>query len=257
LGRSTSPGFVNVAGRDLTLSSSSSLRDSGASSYSSPSGYPFPSPLAAPVFEPPGHAISLTARPRPVVGVIDIGAFEYGTGATPIPPTTPPSTTPVTLRPIEDTFVRNGIYAGTNFGTSAVLDVKTDTEPNLTRDAYLRFDLGSLSTASSAKLRLYGSLSAADTVTATLYPVTGSWSESTLTWNTRPGYSATPLGSFTATSTTAAWRELDVTAHVKGELSAGRRQIALALHAPAASVEKLMVNSREASTNQPELVVTP
>jgi hypothetical protein len=252
-----SPGFVNVAGRDLGLSSSSPLRDTGTSSFTPPSGYPFPSPLAAPTFEPPRHAISLTATPRAVVGALDIGAFEFGTAATPIPPTTPPSTIPVTLQPIEDSFVRNGIYAGTNFGTSTVLDVKTDTEPNLTRDAYLRFDLGSLTSASSAKLRLYGSLSAADTVTASLYPVTGSWSEATLTWNTRPGYLATSLGVFTFTSTAAAWKEIIVIDYVKAEIAAGRRQLAFALHAPATSVEKLIINSREATSNRPELVVTP
>jgi hypothetical protein len=114
-----------------------------------------------------------------------------------------------------------------------------------------------LPSVSNARLRLYAALSAADSVTATLFPVTGAWSESALTWNTRPGYvTTTPLGSVLATSGTAAWKELDVTAHVKAELAAGRRVFSLALHATAPSVEKMVIASREAN-NGPELVVTP
>jgi hypothetical protein len=59
-----------------------------------------------------------------------------------------------------------------------------------------------------------------------------------------------------ATSSTAAWKELDITTHVKAELAAGRRVFALALHATSPSVEKMVIASREATTG-PELVVTP
>ncbi len=104
---------------------------------------------------------------------------------------------------------------------------------------------------------MYGALSAADSVIATLYPTTGSWSESTLTWNSRPGYVSTnPLGALSTTSTVRAWKELDVTNHVKSVLSGGQRLVSFALHATAASVEKLTINSREAASNGPELVVT-
>jgi hypothetical protein len=48
-----------------------------------------------------------------------------------------------------------------------------------------------------------------------------------------------------------------VTVHVKAEHAAGRRQISLALHAPAASIEKMTLSSREAASNRPELIVTP
>jgi len=261
--QAASPGFVNVAGRDLTPTSTSSLRDAGTSTFASAPGYVFPSPLMAAAIEPPRHAVTTvgSALPRVNVAAVDIGAYEYGnTGViAPAPTPTPPAAAvPVTLRPSEDTFVRDGIYAATNFGSSSVLDLKTDTSPNLTRDVYLRFDLGSVASVSAAKLRVHAVLSAADTVAATLYPVTGSWSEATLTWNTRPGFvSTSPLGSFSVTSTSAAWKELDVTVHVKAEHVAGRRQISLALHAPAASVEKMTLSSREAASNRPELIVTP
>jgi hypothetical protein len=145
------------------------------------------------------------------------------------------------LYPTEDAFVRNGIYAGTNFGSATVLDLKTDTEPNLTRDVYLRFDLGALASASSAKLRLSAALSASNSVTATLYPVSGAWSESSLTWNTRPGYVATALGAFTVTGTSPVWNEIDVTAYLKSELSSSRRVVSFALHASAVSIEKMIL----------------
>jgi hypothetical protein len=209
------------------------------------------------VFHPPRHALE-SAAPRAPVGVPDIGAFECGnTGAPTTPPTTPPSSSPVTLYPLADAFARNGIHAGTNFGSATTLDVKTDTEPNLTRDAYLRFDLGALASASSARFRVHAALSANDTVAATLYPAIGSWSETTLTWSNRPGYVVRPLGLLTVTSTAASWKEIDVTAHVKGELASGRKQIDLALHANSPSVEKLILSAREAAANRPELVVAP
>jgi hypothetical protein len=249
--QAASPGFTNVAGRDLTLSLGSPLRDAGSSTFAGPAGYAFPSPLAMPAYEPPRHLLAAAAT-RLVVGATDIGAFEHGgTGVV-----TPPAS-PVTLPSVADSFVRNGTYAATAYGSATVLDVKTDTTAGLSRDAYLRFDLGALPSVSNARLRVHAALSAADSVAATLYPVTGAWSESTLTWNTRPGYvTATPLGSVSATSGTAAWKELDITAHVKAELAAGRRVFAMALHATAPSVEKMVIASRESGSG-PQLVVTP
>ena len=257
----SNPGFADVAGRNLRPTSASLLRDAGTSSPTSASGRAFPSPLAAAVFEPPLHVQPApgTAVPRVNVGAADVGAFEYGNTGTPPPPPPPPppDSTATHLVPIEDAYVRDGTYASTNFGTPALLNVKSDEGANLTRHAYLKFDLGSLPSVSAAKFRVYGRLTAADTVRAALYPVSGVWSESTLTWNTRPGYVNTVLGTITVTSTSFAWFELDVTSYVQSERVAGRRIVSFALRAPAPSVERLDVNSREASANRPELVVTP
>ena len=71
-----SPGFVNVSARELGLTSSSALRDVGASSLAGAPGYAFPAPLASPASEPPRHALG-AAISRAVVGAIDIGALEY------------------------------------------------------------------------------------------------------------------------------------------------------------------------------------
>jgi hypothetical protein len=213
------------------------------------------------------------------VGAVDIGAFELGNTGTPTtppppptvpppPPTVPPPPPPdppppppgstTSLLPVEDTYVRAGSFASTNFGTSTFLHVKSDTDMNYTRDAYLRFDLGTVSSVASAKLRVYAKLTASDNVTAVLYPVRSAWTESSLTWNSRPGYlSSQPLGSMTLTVTTPSWREFDVTSWVRSERQAGRRLVSFAFHCSAPSVERIDVNSSEASQNRPELVVTP
>jgi hypothetical protein len=61
----------------------------------------------------------------------------------------------------------------------------------------------------------------------------------------------------TVTSTTYAWREFDVTSHVRNARNAGRRLISFAFHASAPSIERLDMNSSEASSNRPELVLVP
>jgi hypothetical protein len=72
------PKFVNAAGRDLRAGLLSPLVNAGASSFASPSGYAFPSPLAAPSYLPPAHVLERigTALPRLVSGALDISAFE-------------------------------------------------------------------------------------------------------------------------------------------------------------------------------------
>jgi hypothetical protein len=275
----TNPGFVSVATRDLTLSSASPLRDTGVMNPASPTGYAISSPLAVANYEPPKHVLSAVgaAVSRITSGAVDIGAFEYGntgtaptttptpapTTPTPAPttptpvPTPPPPSGSVTLGPIEDGFIRGGTYAANNFGTSAALETKSDADLSQTRDAYLRFDLGSLASVSAAKFRIYAAASASGSVAPTLYPVAGAWSEGTLSWNTRPGYvSNSPLGGFAVSSTAYTWQEVDVTTYVKSERSAGRRLVAFALHCQSPSTAGLTSHSREGS-NKPQLIVTP
>jgi hypothetical protein len=71
------PGLVNIAARQLWPTSSSPLVNAGADTTASPPGYPFPSPLPRPTIMPPRGTIE-AILPRPVVGTIDIGAYEVG-----------------------------------------------------------------------------------------------------------------------------------------------------------------------------------
>jgi acid phosphatase len=144
----------------------------------------------------------------------------------------------------------------TNYGASTGLDVKTNTS-GLNRDAFLKFDTGSAAgTVTSAKLRFYGKLSAAGTMNTGVYSVPKTtWSESTATWANSPKFSAL-LGSIKITSTTGGWYELDLTNYVKAERAAGHNTISVGLHSLGFTAAKLSVNSREAASNRPELVVT-
>jgi len=74
------PGFVAGA-TDPRPTAASPLVDKGGTTASAP-GYEFPAPLGAPLFHPPLHALEAvgTAQGRPVVGALDLGAYEYGTG---------------------------------------------------------------------------------------------------------------------------------------------------------------------------------
>ena len=82
------PQLEDLAGFDLRPRETSPLVDHGATALPSPTGFPFPSPLSACAFMPPARQLEAagSAIPRPAVGVIDIGAYEYGSG----PPITPP-----------------------------------------------------------------------------------------------------------------------------------------------------------------------
>jgi hypothetical protein len=75
----STPVFLDLNGNDVRPAGGSPLLNAGASSPSSPPGYPFPSPQFPPLCQPPDHALITvgTATPRVISGTIDIGAFEY------------------------------------------------------------------------------------------------------------------------------------------------------------------------------------
>jgi MYXO-CTERM domain-containing protein len=77
------PGFTDLGAFDLRPLAASALVDAGSPSTPDPSGYDFPSPLAAPQWSPPLHELepSGAAQVRVLSGPIDIGAYEYGTAS--------------------------------------------------------------------------------------------------------------------------------------------------------------------------------
>ncbi|GAA2121103.1 DUF7594 domain-containing protein [Streptomyces synnematoformans] len=113
--------------------------------------------------------------------------------------TTPgtPTETTVERTATADAYV-NGAAVNANYGTHNILLVR-ETSPYL---SYLRFSLPqapSGMTLKSAKLtlRTTGDSSAGTTDTVSVQPVTGSWSESEVTYASRPELSSTVLGEFT------------------------------------------------------------
>lgn len=74
----SSPGFTGAS--DFHPVSTSPLVDHGTTSAPSFPAFPFPNPLYPPGFVPPARTATTTATARPVVGTLDIGAYEYGSG---------------------------------------------------------------------------------------------------------------------------------------------------------------------------------
>jgi hypothetical protein len=165
----------------------------------------------------------------------------------------------VKLNPTADAYVRDGSSANTNFGSATAIQVQTSSTSGQNRDAYFKFDLTNVGDINNAKLRVYAALSAADSVSTSVYPVPNtSWSESTINWNNRPALGTPILNSVNVNGTSFAWYELDVTNYISGEKKAGRNVVTLALHNQANSTSNININSKEAASNKPELaIVTP
>jgi len=82
-------------------------------------------------------------------------------------------------------------------------------------------------------------------VSASCYTVSNtSWVETTITWNNKPALGAI-LNSFT----------VNATAYVQSEKAAGRNVLTLGMHNAATSSVYVRANSRNATSNKPELVI--
>ena len=142
--------------------------------------------------------------------------------------------------PTADAYVDQS-QAKANFGTRSAL--RTDASPVVR--SYLRFSVANLAgEVSKATLRILPKASSAAGVS--VRPVGGTWGEKTITWANAPAPATTgvPSGALTA----GTWTSIDVTA-----LVAGNGAVNLALVGPAGGA--VGYPSREASTNQPQLVV--
>ena len=126
----------------------------------------------------------------------------------------------------------------------------------------MKFDLSSVPSITSARLRLFGALSATTgtTVQTAAYPVGNTaWTETGITWSNKPASGTTALATVTLVndSTTARWYEWDVTAYLQEEKAAGRNVVTLALKNLANSSPYDSFSSREASANRPQLFLVP
>lgn len=91
--------------------------------------------------------------------------------------------------PEADAYVRDASYAAINYGTATTVVVKKDGNSGYSRISYLKFNLNNFANAGMAKLRLYIA-SAGTTITGTQWQVykcdNDSWTETGITWNTKP-----------------------------------------------------------------------
>jgi hypothetical protein len=175
----------------------------------------------------------------------DVCPSEVGTG------------TGLTLAPTADTYVRDGSTSAQNFGTATVLAVKTNPQVGLNRHIFLKFDLSGITSARSAKLRLFGNFTASSgTSPVTLHAEdSDSWTEAGMTWDTQPAAGSAvvtvPVGR------TAQYWEWDLSAFVQNQIATGQHNMSLELQNDVTTSDPANFNSREAGSNKPQLVVQP
>lgn len=208
----------------------------------------------------PDHAANpykaLTDRVRDVNA--NLYAILRNDPVPPPPPPLPPAATPTTFAATAAAYVRDGTYAGQNFGADPTVVVKQHGTTGYRRNGLLRFDLSpATATVNSATLRLYGKLGTAGAgVTVNVYGSTNTaWGESAVTWAAQPTTAGSPLKAFVVSGTAARWYEVDLTAHLAAERAAGRSLVTLVLKSALAHEPNVLFNSDEAATGVPEVVV--
>jgi len=167
----------------------------------------------------------------------------------------------LTVNPQADSYVRNGTWANTNYGTAATMLIRAGATDGNTYWGYLTFSIAGVSSVSHATLRVFGALSAAGSITVSACSVADTtWKESGmggLTYTNRPG-AGMDQGSFTIASTAAGWYEADLTSYIAAQKLAGATAISISLRGTSgATAYNAILNARTATYGKPELVLTP
>jgi hypothetical protein len=90
-----------------------------------------------------------------------------------------------------------------------------DSDPGARYEAYLKFSLSGIAgTVQSAILRVYSTSSTVDG--PAVYATTNNWTETGITWNTRPTLTSSVLDD-KGTIATGVWIEYNVTAQITGD----------------------------------------
>jgi len=166
-----------------------------------------------------------------------------------------PRTTTTVLVDV-DAHVRDGRSAGRNFGSATTVEVQTS-KPGNNRWLYVMVDttahVGDVSSA-VLTMRLHGRKNGRTDVVAHAVTST-SWSESGVTWRTKPPLGA-ELDRTTVVGSSATVHRFDLTSHVAAERSAGRPVVAVALRAPSEGpLVKGVSSESSTSADRPRLVL--
>ena len=164
----------------------------------------------------------------------------------------------VIVIPQADVHVREGIYAGDNYGGEPNLLVKSyvGTLGNA-RIAFLRFSLGGVAAkVPSAKLRVYANAVPIAKYVG-VYAVSDiTWGESTMSWNTQPAIGL-KQGSSRIVGATGAWHEFDVSSYVQAQRNANATAVSFALKQDIPNDDTPTSFDSKDGTNKPELVIQP
>ena len=190
------------------------------------------------------------------------------TPTTPLPPETPSEVKRPVVRddsetyfPSSDTYVVISKSGGRDAGTENILRVKRADATNLTRNAYLKFDMteSGKTEIKKATLRMYCTYSSTDQKEICerdikLYATETDWRENSFSWSNQP----TIVGKIADVDTSAyrdnTWVEIDVTEYVKAHRG---EVISVAILNEGAETEKnnLEFYSREQAGMEPQLVI--
>ena len=193
-----------------------------------------------------------TLTDTPVPGPSLTPTFTFTPSNTPLPPTatatftvtptTGPGGSTLTFIANADSYVRD---AGptSNYGTNVQLWVDSGTNENY--EGYLKFTVsGVIGSVQSATLRVYSTSSTVDG--PAVYATTSTWTETGITWNTRPARTSAGMDDKGAIAT-GVWVEYNVTPLV---MSDGTYSFALVT----TSTDSVSFSSREGS-QPPQLVL--
>ncbi len=156
-----------------------------------------------------------------------------------------------TIAVVEDSYVSAGSNANANYGGENKIVIKNSgATSQFTREGLFKFDLAGVSNVTSATLRLYVTKTATGASHECLLSNDDSWSESSVTWNTKPTEASSistqtvpPVGS---------WIEYDVTSQVASQAS-GDGMATFIIKEP--SGNKFIWYSSKEGSNAPELTV--
>ncbi|MET9976373.1 DNRLRE domain-containing protein [Streptomyces microflavus] len=165
----------------------------------------------------------------------------------------PPGDTTVSLLPTEDAYV-NGVAANANYNDQQL--ASRGTTPYL---GYLRFTLpaapaGQVLKGARLQFRTSSDPTAGSTDSHTVVPVTGAWTESAVTYNSRPALSASVLGTITGATAVSTDHSVELTAPALG----GALGSAYSLALTSSGTDSLRIWSSEAGSaaSRPQLVLT-
>jgi hypothetical protein len=177
-------------------------------------------------------------------------------------PTPAPTTTVarISIPATADSYVQDGSYAKTNYGSATPLLVKDAVAGDgYVRTAYLQFSLTGIAPITSATLELYGSELAGapePAISVAVYPVVNSnWTESTITDANAPAVGGLPLATAIITGTTPKLYSFDLSTYLEQQQAAGAAYVTVAIRGTTYSDGMAGFNSCEAASNTPQLVL--
>ncbi|GFZ98346.1 hypothetical protein GCM10008018_50750 [Paenibacillus marchantiophytorum] len=191
-----------------------------------------------------GNPVSSTLAPS-------MGIYE-GTGVAGVNPTA--------FTAVDDSFARDGSYAGTNqAGTSAAtVEVKADAS-SYAREGYFKFNFSAYSgTIGNAVITLTPTAAGAAGIQNRVELVANNtWTEGALTWNNKPT-STTVLGNYTITAGTPI--QINVTSQVQAAMASGKKISIRVYNTNAAASTNLVSYASSENSNaalRPTLNITP